>query len=311
MSRLRHIIATRLGMGMMRRSFYARHIRILEATVLPSMAAQTCQDFEWVIGVDIRIDDESWREITDLLAPWPHFRAVKADPFVHDIVPKLDLVAPEGLGDCDVVALTRIDDDDAVTIDFVARIRDLALDPEARLPLSIALGNGVQVEPTTGRFAAARAKSIAIGLTLISRADAPLDIYGHSHIKVAAKVADLGGDSRLIEADTPLWIHVRGTETDSGEALKVVSLPRPSFDLADEEATSRLLAPALKACGLDLEWVGRVRALREAWPDVAVDISWDPPLRRSQIKGALLRSHRHWRAKGWPTESLECVFYLV
>src|SRR5688572_8043927 len=50
---LRHYIITRLGIGMSRPAFFRRRLAIMRATLLRSLASQTCRDFEWIIFTDV------------------------------------------------------------------------------------------------------------------------------------------------------------------------------------------------------------------------------------------------------------------
>lgn len=317
--RLRHIVSTRMGLGMRRPSFFRRHIALMAETLVPSLAAQTCQDFEWILATDAKIDDENWEELGRVLRPYPNFRAVKLDPFMHGLSPRLAAILPEGVGDVDLVAVSRVDDDDALAKDFVETVRREALAPDGGYPLAIAFANGVQVDPSTGRFAPYTAEFIAIGLTLVSRADSPMDIFGLNHKRLGAHVSAAGGEVRVVAEGGARWIYARSPASDSGEALRVggpngesrVRMPRPIFDLSDEAAVGRVLRPALERCGLSMDWLETIRALRAGLPDHGPDIAWDPPMKRMLIKGALLRSRRLWIEKGWPTEPLDCAFYMI
>lgn len=317
--RLRHIVTTRMGLGMRRPSFFRRHIALMAETLVPSLAAQTRQDFEWILATDTEIDDANWAELERVLAPYPNFRAVKLDPFKHGLSPRLASILPEGVGEADLVAVSRVDDDDALAKDFVETVRREALASEGGYPRAIAFPNGVQVDPSTGRFAPYTAEFIALGLTLVSRADSPMDIFGLNHTHVGAHVSAAGGEVRVVADGGARWIYARSPASDSGEALRVsgpdgdsrVRLPKPSFDLSDEKAVERVLRPALERCGLSMDWLETIKALRAGLPDHGPDIAWDPPMKRMLMKGALLRSRRTWIEKGWPTEPLDCAFYMI
>ncbi len=318
--KLRHIVLTRLGIGMNRRSFYRRHIALMVATTLPGMARQTCSDFEWVIAVDVKIDEESWAELTEALAPYSHFRAIKLDPFEDGLAPLLSHVL-QGPVNADRLAVSRLDDDDALTLDFVERVRACALKPGARTPMSIAFHRGLQVDPTTGQFAPSVAPSIAIGLTIVSAAADPLDIYGTNHTKLHAAIEARGGEIALLDDGAVDWLHVRSVLSDSGEALsrrreisrgvRELKLAKPTFTMDQSERVAEILAGGLSRCGLDLEWMSIVKGLRESRPDEAPDISWEPALRRTQIKSALLRVARQAREKGRDADALEWAFYMA
>lgn len=99
---------------------------IFEKLCLPSLAHQSDLGFDCVILTGERMPDRYKTRLSDLLAPHRHLhlRAVGTDNHYALLKAGYNSVA---LGDATHKVLFRLDDDDAVDLDFVARTRARAL----------------------------------------------------------------------------------------------------------------------------------------------------------------------------------------
>lgn len=128
--RIKHVFLTRFNIPSPGRELYLRsqpgwladRFRLFRDYCLPSVAQQTERDFEWVIFFDEQTPAEFKQIISDLQAVVP-FQAEFTDLFMMpEIIPS---VLPR-YADCDWLLTTRLDSDDILAVDHVARLREAA-----------------------------------------------------------------------------------------------------------------------------------------------------------------------------------------
>lgn len=125
---LAHVVLTRFAVRLTEDAaapsdeWIARRRRLFEAYCLPSMQAQTRQDFRWVLFVDPGISETSRAELAS-------YRSVLPGIVVADLSPDDPLGYERAVrallpDEATAVVTTRIDNDDAVSVDHIARIRE-------------------------------------------------------------------------------------------------------------------------------------------------------------------------------------------
>jgi len=98
--------------------------RHFEALTLPSIAAQTHPDFTFLIVIGERMPEPFLTRLRDLTASVPQIKIVAREPMKHRLA--LQLAIQEELGDNNEETIQfRLDDDDAVGVDFVAHSRSI------------------------------------------------------------------------------------------------------------------------------------------------------------------------------------------
>ncbi len=101
--------------------------RHFEAVTLPGLTAQTDPDFAFLIVIGDDLPDPWLTRLMDLVAGFPQARVVAEAPGPHrQVMQKVLNRAREGRDD--LCLQFRHDDDDAVAVDFVARLREAAND---------------------------------------------------------------------------------------------------------------------------------------------------------------------------------------
>jgi hypothetical protein len=306
---IKHIVLTRLGIGIARPAFYRQHAALLEAGIFQSLRQQTLQDFEWHVVVDRQIDAESLERLKALFAPYPHFKALAFDPIekgrMVPKIPDLDLApAPD-----DLLALSRIDDDDIVSTDLIERIQAVIHEnAETAMPMSVCFGSGADVYITQKVYRMRFTDSIALGLTLCSRGDAPLDIFGGNHAKIQERLAALGGRHFGITSDVPLWAYARRPGSDSFD----VHQRRSHHVFKPQDAAFEAL---LERCGVARDWLDRLNDIQVQYPDPAAPLIGEPLLPRLQVKGKILGEINRLRKDGQAGNkrhaALVSAFYAV
>ncbi len=98
--------------------------RHFEALTLPSIKAQTDPDFTFLIVIGQNMPAPFLTRLHDLCAPVPQIRITPWEPLKHRLA--LQLAIQRELGDNDTESLQfRLDDDDAVGVDFVELSRSI------------------------------------------------------------------------------------------------------------------------------------------------------------------------------------------
>ena len=129
-ARIKHVFLTRFNVPSPGRELYLRsqpgwladRFRLFRDYCLPSVAQQTKTDFDWVIFFDRETPAEFKQVIGDLQKVFP-FHAEFTDLFMMpEIIPA---VLPR-YADCDWLLTTRLDSDDILAVDHVARLREAA-----------------------------------------------------------------------------------------------------------------------------------------------------------------------------------------
>jgi hypothetical protein len=100
--------------------WFEERLRLFETYCLPSMVAQTDQDFIWLLYFDPATPARHVEQIRSLIAPHPHFRIKFNERFTPETVRK-DVIEEAGSG-AGWLLTTRFDNDDGLRRDFIARL---------------------------------------------------------------------------------------------------------------------------------------------------------------------------------------------
>lgn len=165
----------------------ALRFHLFEKLCLPSLVRQTDPDFTMIVLTAESMPEQYLERLLDLLEPLPniHCRPVgtqnhyKLLQGAYNSVPKEDFTHR---------ILFRLDDDDAVDIDFVKRTKRLAngilkLQPK-RTPFVIAYNRGFYVRTTGGEpevFDACERAPLSTGTTLVAPVHHGANPYRHNH----------------------------------------------------------------------------------------------------------------------------------
>ena len=183
-----------------------RRLAVTRAVTAPSLRAQTDQGFEWIVLLhpsDELLDER--REVFE------GARFIYLDPDVDGTPSDVAWMAykagwAEAVGDrSEAVAMTRLDDDDALAPWAMERIRRLALRQKRRTAL--VLPNGLRV--WRGRYTAVRHLSNAMQ-TLVTPPGDTMTVYDYGHRDVR-QFADL----RMVDPNLA-WVWSRHDDAISG-----------------------------------------------------------------------------------------------
>lgn len=237
----------------------AERFRLFEALTLPSITAQTDPDFTFLIVASHAMPEEWRARLEALAAPHPNIR--------------IEYLKPRPMTEAVTVALRRtlgrkveepvvqfcLDDDDAVAVEYVARLRRqvqgiLASPLAERLPIALNHPRGISLSKQGGTFSAheTHAPFLALGLALITAGRSAVNVYTCPHLKTPTRY--------LSVADPKPFAYLRGLHDhhDSKGILKGKSRPMDAdrlshilardFPFVTENVLTRVFGqPALKA----------------------------------------------------------------
>jgi Putative rhamnosyl transferase len=169
----------------------ALRFRIFENLCLPSLVRQSDADFDCVVLTAASMPAQYLDRLRDLLAPLAniHLMPVGTDKHYQLLKSGYNSVP---VGDCTHRIEFRLDDDDAVDLDFVRRTKRLAngllelQGPDT--PFIIACNRGFYVRKTNGEtevFDACERAPLSAGTALVARIDHPANPYRFNHRRLA------------------------------------------------------------------------------------------------------------------------------
>ncbi|KIT15260.1 glycosyltransferase [Jannaschia aquimarina] len=197
----------------------ARRFEYLETITLPSLAAQTDRDFRCVI-------------LTGSTMPFRHRKRLRELEARHDflkvcVMDRMGALAAAKrsfrrgiVGEPTHVTGFRIDDDDAVATDYIARTRDLAdralAAGLADRPTVIAFSRGVywdMHDPAQPFWDFREAQPLGLACAMITTADLPTCIYRYNHRRLPCHVPT------LMEPEGIAFLRTLHGHNDSGRSI--------------------------------------------------------------------------------------------
>lgn len=142
----RTIFYTRLGIGVFDPKWWDYRLRLFAAVTLPSVGRFCSPDVQWVIFIDEDMDQSTLSKVEGLVISAGLESSVTFVPLqfhfdAFDVLARLASSRAEGDGN---IGLVRIDDDDALSADFIARCFGLLLKQDSA-PALITLPAGWEV----------------------------------------------------------------------------------------------------------------------------------------------------------------------
>ena len=168
---------------------------LFEAVCLPSIAAQTDQDFHFMILASHRMPEPDRARLESLVAPHPNvvIQSLRPRPMAEAV--RVGLRRTVGRTNTVPVLQFCLDDDDAVSIHYVARLREMArgvlASPMAeKLPIAYTTPRGITLSKKGGVFAAHEnfAPFLALGLAILTDGSVSTNPYVVPHLKTATRL---------------------------------------------------------------------------------------------------------------------------
>ncbi|WP_234086646.1 glycosyltransferase [Azonexus sp. R2A61] len=146
---IRHLIITRFNVASpgreaairLKRGWLDERFILFEDICLPSVKAQSNQCFEWIIFFDVETPADYKEKISELTKVYP-FKPVYTDSF------DMRVLGPQIVRDCepaDFLLTSRLDSDDILADDYVARVQDVALSGKGKFVINFDQGAILQL----------------------------------------------------------------------------------------------------------------------------------------------------------------------
>lgn len=188
--------------------------RLFETVTLPSYQDHTDEDFQFLIVIGDCLPKEAFERLNDLTTGMKQIRIIKRQPGRHRKV--MNEVLNQARSDPDQPCLQyRHDDDDAVSVDFVERLR-LAADDCAGLlaanktvALDFSCGFMAQLDDQGIQAAQTHRRLITAGLGMYVRGGCTLSIMNFAHHKMDRVMPVIS------YPDAPMWVRTLNGFNDS------------------------------------------------------------------------------------------------
>lgn len=290
---MKHVLVTRMAIGTASEAVFRERTSFLLNGLYRSMVRQTCLDFEWVVVTEKFIDRASANAVKKAFRAFPHFHLMLVDSFVdRSISLPFNKIRDERVDPRSPVMMSRIDDDDMLSIDFVEQCQIVAKEHDSKIPAVLSFNKGYLVMPSAGRMAPTNSDHNSAGLTTISPAGHHLHPMSFGHNQIHDKLVELGGVSIIKGTRKPMWLVALHPGSDSrtfksGSRIERALKVRESFtkDDAPEKTIRALRRFGLRTHNLDNI---AVAAREDQRPDLVGLKRDEPKLKRLGIKQRLL-----------------------
>ncbi|SFJ88311.1 glycosyltransferase [Jannaschia pohangensis] len=221
----------------------------LETITLPSLAAQSDMDFTCVILAGTSLPMRWRKRLNALAETYPFLKTVYLDRMGALAAAKRSFrrgldEGPEGT--TTHITGFRIDDDDAVAIDYIAQTRDISNRlihaGLAEVPTSLSFARGIYwnlFDPDQPFHEFREAQPLGLACAMITTADLPTCIYRYNHRRLPCYVPCFS-----LPGEEPMFLRTLHDHNDSGR-----SIPPHASELATRRGR-KLLADRF---GLDPE----------------------------------------------------------
>jgi hypothetical protein len=205
------VLATRLGIGVYDETWYDYRMSLFEAITVPCMKAQTSRDFDWLIVVDKQMPPLARQRLDAAIAGVPRAEVLSVE-FKSDFRKAIVDWGKDAarLAGREYILSSRLDDDDALRVDFFERLRfeaDDFLRRETGKPrrgvFSFTLGT--MWVPST-RFGYTRYHdSHSLGLSVVEPIATHRSVYYWTHPEIKQRLAPQGAYIRGVDGDDIRW----------------------------------------------------------------------------------------------------------
>ena len=198
--------------------------RYFEALTLPPLKAQTDPDFSFLVVVGDTLPMPYQDRLNALLQDLPQAKVISRPPAPHRAIME-EIINENRAFDGEPCLQFRMDDDDAVAIDFVARLREAARDARAILRkhrrMAIDFNKGFIVRPDAkGLHAAATTTPYATAaLGLAFGPKATRTVMNFAHVKVAQRMPT------LTFSDSDMLLRGHNDHNDSRQKASAKPVP--------------------------------------------------------------------------------------
>lgn len=311
-----HVLATRIGIGVYDEAWFDFRLSLFEAVTVPSMKAQSCQDFTWLLVVDQDMPVNARRRLDAAIESMPNVlvEAVEFKTDLKDTVVKIARRAAEGRN-ADYVVTSRLDDDDAMHVDSFSRLHDEVRWTLRRTSHDLAVFSfnlGCMWLPSKRLGYTRYHDSHSLALSLLEPVIGCRGIYSRPHREIKNQLAPRGAYIKGFDGDEVWWLYATHNlaSSDTGDqkrADRIVS-HKYGYSLDDRMLTSFGLDPSqigelaeladpkarkavLRMWAGSMDYEREIRGLRRKLNEA-------PESERSHLEGRIAELERQRRASG-------------
>ncbi|CAM3448712.1 glycosyltransferase [Stackebrandtia soli] len=246
-------MATRLGIGVYDEAWFEHRLTLFEAITVPSMRAQTNQDFTWLLAIDEQMPSAPFERLHRIVADVPNAEFLRVE-FKSGLKDAVATWAKERAVEAGAEhALTsRLDDDDALHVDCVARLREEAerfFITASTQYAAFAFTQGSMWIPMERRGYTRFHPSHSLGLSVLEPVTDCRGIYAWPHQDLLTRLAPRGAYLRAIDGDELWWLYTTHVlaDSDTGDLKRLAKVRdhRYGYDVDDAMLARYGLDPAV------------------------------------------------------------------
>ncbi|HIW61329.1 MAG TPA: putative rhamnosyl transferase [Candidatus Stackebrandtia excrementipullorum] len=214
-----HVLSTRVGIGVYDEAWFDYRLKLFSAVTVPSIAAQTCQDFTWLLVVDKQMPPKARGVFDEVIKPLKNVVVLEVE-FKADFRKTVARWSKEyaAVKRADFVLSSRLDDDDALHITAFERIHAETDGFFTREDLRFAvfsLNVGCMWLPSKGHGYTRYHDSLGIGLSLMEPAESVETVYAHPHRDIKQRLTPRGSYMCGVDGAELWWLYAAHTISDS------------------------------------------------------------------------------------------------
>lgn len=165
----------------------AVRFHLFEHLLLPALAGQTNPDFTMIVATSMAMPDLYHERLERLTRAVPQIRLLRSE--APSVAEAIQPVLREASDDhTNPAAHFRVDDDDAVSVDYVARLHNAVWRVDPGGMISFPYGVIGFIDQGVGKHAYHHMPDIAIGLALVNPAESRLDPFSIQHRRYGRRV---------------------------------------------------------------------------------------------------------------------------
>ena len=255
-----HGVATRLGIGVYDEGWFQHRLSLFEAITVPSLMAQTCQDFTWLLIIDEKMPPMARQRLDEIIHKVPNAKIIAIE-FKSKLRQAIATWAKEEAArrGVDYVMTSRLDDDDAMVVGAYERLHREAEEffQTSKADKAVFSFNiGSMWDPQSRRGYTRYHDSHSLSLSLLEPAQTCRSVHFTQHKDIKFKTAPSGTYIRGIDGDELWWLYaahaLADSETGDATRLERIRTHRYGYEVDDQ---------MLARFGLDPVAVGRLTEL--------------------------------------------------
>lgn len=225
--KIRHVILTRFNLQYKESTHHLStewlegRIQLFQTYTLPSIQAQTNQDFEWLILIDARTPDSIYQRLQDIADNYKVIQLVRVAAQGDEALNAYYRSLANELGKgYDILMSTRLDSDDCLMSDFIGTTYHLL--GASTVPVAISFPNGLQYF-SQKKWTFRITYPYNHFLTLCEKGDVAHSALGYDHTRIQDDVP-----LRLEYTPQPMWTEiVHGGNIANNYAPALKPYPQP------------------------------------------------------------------------------------